>query len=156
MKVEMRKAGINLKTFAKIVKINRNYFASLLNSPLQWESCTKTQRDVYQSMKVWIDFRQNKTENNQISKPEGISRKALKPINREVKHSNAIGGKTVNKQTRYVWILFGIYYFFSISHSRYFRNNRIYIFGVFTSDWGRLHQLSHFQLQILTPIFSPL
>ena len=106
MKVEMRKAGINLKTFAKIVKINRNYFASLLNSPLQWESCTKTQRDVYQSMKVWIDFRQNKTENNQISKPDGISRKALKPINREVKHSNAIGGKTVNKQTRYVLILF--------------------------------------------------
>ena len=61
MKIELRKAGISLKNFAKLIPINRNYFASLINNPIAWEGCTKNQRPIYHAMKAWIDYR--KTNN---------------------------------------------------------------------------------------------
>lgn len=78
MKNELRKAGISLKSFAKIVQINRNYFASLINTPLKWEASTKLQRFVYKSMKAWTDHRQG---NHPRILPKGQARLALKPIN---------------------------------------------------------------------------
>ena len=78
MKNELRKAGISLKNFAKLVKINRNYFATMLNTPLKWETCTKLQKQVYKTMKIWIEFR---CQSGQNLPNNAVSERALKPIN---------------------------------------------------------------------------
>ena len=78
MKMELRKANICLKNFAKIVQVNRNYFASLINSPLTWETTTNLQKFVYQSMNAWITHRQKNIL------PNFQPRMALKPLNVEM------------------------------------------------------------------------
>ena len=105
MKIELKKAGISLKDFAKIVQINRNYFASLINTPIKWETCTKIQRNVYLAMNAWIEYRKNPSnlEGKNSNFHAAISRTALKPINGN-KSGAATGviSKNARKQKRFV------------------------------------------------------
>jgi plasmid maintenance system antidote protein VapI len=61
MKTELRKAGISLMNFAKVVKINRNYLSSLINKPLEYEKASKLQKQVYQSMYHWLNHKSKRT-----------------------------------------------------------------------------------------------
>ena len=101
MKIELRKAGISLKNFAKIIPINRNYFASLINNPIKWEDCTKNQRPIYHAMKAWIKYREhNDRSQSKDSNVAEIARKALKPINREEKPVNSSLSKKISKKQK--------------------------------------------------------
>ncbi len=79
MKVELRKAAISLKSFAQVVKVNRNYFASMINNPMNWTTCTKLQKSVYRAMKAWVDHRTN--PQSHVINTALSSRMALKPLN---------------------------------------------------------------------------
>lgn len=98
MKGELRKAGISMKGFAGIVKVNRNYFASLINTPVKWSLATKLQKFVYQSMMQWIEHRRGLFLSGSSSMSLSTTRLALKPLNGEIN-----GGsfrKKRGKQTR--------------------------------------------------------
>ena len=93
MKVKLRSTGQTIKNFAKMVSVNRNYFANLVNSPVEWSKTTTLQRKVYKFMLDWL---QNKVQDQPGLDPEP-ARMALKPINGPVKTTEM---KAKRKQER--------------------------------------------------------
>ena len=93
MKVKLRSTGQTIKNFAKMVSVNRNYFANLVNSPVEWSKTTTLQRKVYKFMLDWL---QNKVQDHPGVDPEP-ARMALKPINGPVKTTEM---KAKRKQER--------------------------------------------------------
>ena len=93
MKVKLRSTGQTIKNFAKMVSVNRNYFANLVNSPVEWSKTTTLQRKVYKFMLDWL---QNKVQDQPGVDPEP-ARMALKPINGPVKTTEM---KAKRKQER--------------------------------------------------------
>ena len=76
-----------------MVSVNRNYFANLVNSPVEWSKTTTLQRKVYKFMLDWL---QNKVQDHPGVDPEP-ARMALKPINGPVKTTEM---KAKRKQER--------------------------------------------------------
>ena len=82
MKIQLRNTNTTVKTFAKMVSVNRNYVANLINSPVAWSKTTALQRKVYKFMRSWID---GKVMDFKDLPQTTHSRMALKPINGPVK-----------------------------------------------------------------------
>ena len=93
MKIKLRSTGQTIKNFAKMVSVNRNYLANLVNSPVNWAKTTTLQRKVYKFMLDWL---QDKVQDHPGADPEP-TRKALKPINGPVKTTEM---KAKRKQER--------------------------------------------------------
>ena len=54
MKIELRRTGTTVKSFAQMVSVNRNYLANMINTPIPWIKTTALQRKVYKHMESWM------------------------------------------------------------------------------------------------------
>ena len=54
MKIELRRTGTTVKSFAQMVSVNRNYLANMINTPIPWTKTTALQRKVYKHMESWM------------------------------------------------------------------------------------------------------
>ena len=76
MKIELRRTGTTVKSFAQMVSVNRNYLANMINTPIPWNKTTALQRKVYKHMESWM-----RSRNMGFQDTPNPSRMALKPIN---------------------------------------------------------------------------